>query len=132
MHPKELKYSPEHLWVKDEGEGRFRLGVTYRYQEQIKSVVYLELPRPGAELKQGEPFGAIESSKVSTDLTSPLSGTVLEVNDAAVDKPGLVNKEPYGQGWLVLLQSSCADELKTLLSADEYLEATAGETIEGP
>ena len=126
MHPKELRYSPEHVWLRDEGGGRFRLGLTYRYQEQVKSVVYLELPRVGNEIKRGEAFGAIESSKVSTDLVSPIDGTVLEVNALVAEKPGLVNKDPYGQGWLILTQAPIANAEQTLMSAEEYLAAVSG------
>ncbi len=132
MHPRDLKYSPEHIWIKDEGNGRLRLGLTYRYQEQIKSVVFLELPRVGAELRRGEPFGAIESSKVSADITAPVSGTVAEVNSAVIEKPGLVNKDPYGEGWLMVIQPSAPGELRSLLSAAEYLAATSNESGEKP
>ena len=129
MHPKELRYSPEHIWLKDEGEGRFRLGLTYRYQEQVKSVVYLELPGTRYELRRGEPFGAIESSKVSTDLISPIDGVVITANTSVAEKPGLVNKDPYGEGWLVLVQSSDTKTGQTFMSADEYLAAVSGEDV---
>jgi glycine cleavage system H protein len=112
--------------LKDEGSGRFRLGLTYRYQEQIKSLVYLELPRVGDKLKRGEPFGALESSKVSTDLTSPLDSTVVAVNAAVIVKPELVNRDPYGEGWLVLVETTELGTLPTLLSADEYLSTVNG------
>ncbi len=125
MHPKELRYSLEHIWLKDEGSGQFRLGITYRYQDQLKSVVYLELPSTGSNVRRGEPFGTIESSKASTDLTSPISGTVIAANASVVGKPGLVNKDPYGEGWLVLIQASDADAAHSLMSASEYLAATS-------
>ena len=131
MHPKELKYSLEHIWLKDEGGGQFRLGITYRYQEQLKSVVYLELPNAGSEIRCGEPFGTIESSKASTDLTSPVSGTVIASNASVVGKPGLINKDPYGEGWLVLIQAQDANAGRALLSASEYLAATSNNTDSG-
>ena len=132
MHPRDLKYTPEHLWLRDEGQGRFRAGITYRYQEEIKSVVYLDLPRVGLELRRGEPFGALESSKVSTDLTSPISGKVVEVNSAVVEKPGLVNKDPYGAGWLIVIRAGAPDEIKMLLSAEQYLAASGANIDKGP
>jgi len=132
MHPDGLKYSPQHIWLKDEGNGNLRLGITYYYQEQLKSVVFLELPGVGAELKRGEPFATIESSKVSTDLTSPVSGTVIDANLSVTEKPGLINKDPYGQGWLLVVRPSQPDELKSLLSAAKYLAIASGEAGEGP
>jgi len=132
MHPKELRYSPEHIWLRDEGSGQFRLGITYRYQEQLKALVYLELPPAGRELKCGEPFGAIESSKASVDLISPIDGTVVVANAAAIQKPGLVNADPYGEGWLVLVRSPEAGGGKSLMSADAYLAAISRETESGP
>ncbi len=129
MHPENLKYSSDHIWLKEEGEGRYRLGLTYYYQEKIKSVVFLDLPRAGAKLTRGEPFGAIESSKISTDLISPVTGTVIEANPAVLDKPGLVNKDPYGQGWLITIQPDATGELKSLLSSSQYL-ASASSGIE--
>jgi len=131
MHPQELKYSPEHLWLKNEGNGQFRLGVTDRYQLQIKSVVYLELPQAGRTLQCGEPFGAIESSKVSTDLVSPVDGTVVAMNAAVIANPSLINKDPYGEGWLVLVQLPGAEISQSLLSADEYLASVSNEAETG-
>ena len=132
MHPKELQYSPDHLWLKTEGDGQYRLGITYHYQEKIKSVVFLELPQPGARLKRGEPFGAIESSKISTDLISPLTGFVTEVNPVVTDKPGLVNKDPYGEGWLISIKPDALQEKPRFLSAGEYLSAVSSETDKLP
>ena len=132
MHPDGLKYSPQHIWLKDESNGKLRMGLTYYYQEQLKSVVFLELPGIGAELKRGEPFATIESSKVSTDLTSPVSGTVIDANPSVTEKPGLINKDPYGQGWLLVVRPSQPDELKSLLSAAKYLAIATGEAGERP
>ena len=132
MHPKELRYSLEHVWIKDEGDNQFRLGLTYRYQEQIKSVVYLELPSTGSILKHDEPFGAIESSKISTDIISPINGTVIAANSAVLEKPGLINKDPYGAGWLLLIQASDMKEVTSLLTASEYLAAATGDAGAGP
>jgi glycine cleavage system H protein len=115
MHPSELKYSPQNMWLKSEHAGVLRLGITYHYQGQLKNIVFLE------------PFGTIESSKTSSDLISPISGRVLEVNPAVLEKPGLINKEPYGQGWMILLQPNKPLELQSLLSSKQYVALTAAQ-----
>ena len=131
MHPADLNYSPQHIWLKNEGEGEYRLGITYRYQQQIKNVVFLELPSVGARLSNGEAFGAIESSKISTDLISPITGIVTTVNTAITEKPGMVNKDPYGEGWLITVKSTDTKVLQSLWSSSQYLAATADESDRG-
>jgi glycine cleavage system H protein len=127
MHPSELKYSPQNMWLKSEHAGVLRLGITYHYQGQLKNIVFLELPCVGSQITFGEPFGTIESSKTSSDLISPISGRVLEVNPAVLEKPGLINKEPYGQGWMILLQPNKPLELQSLLSSKQYVALTAAQ-----
>jgi glycine cleavage system H protein len=122
MHPKELLYSSEHIWCKKEPDGGVRLGMTYYYQEQLKNIVYVELPKMGTIVKRGQPFASFESSKTAADLASPLGGTVLETNAVLMEKPGLINKDPYGQGWIVLLKPAHPEELDCLLSAKEYID----------
>ena len=124
MHPSELRYSPEHMWLKTETDGRVRLGITYYFQDQLKNIVYIELPEVGTEVTRAEPFGSIESSKTTSDLLSPLSGRVAEANTSIMEKPGLINKDPYGQGWLLIIEPGNSEELKSLLSAKEYLALT--------
>lgn len=124
MHPSELKYSPDHIWLRTEDGGRLRLGITYYLQNRLKKVVFIELPCIGAELSRAEPFGTFESAKTTGDLISPVSGRVVEVNSALSDKPGLINKDPYGQGWLLLVEPSQPEELASLLTAKEYLAST--------
>jgi glycine cleavage system H protein len=121
MHPNELWYSPEHVWCRKEPDNSIRLGMTYHYQGQLKNIVYVELPRAGTFIKQGEPFASLESSKIATNLTSPLTGTVLETNPLLSEKPGLINKDPYGQGWMVLVKPGHLEELDGLLTAREYM-----------
>jgi glycine cleavage system H protein len=121
MHPKELLYSKGHVWCKKEPDGNVRFGMTYYYQEQLKNMVYLQLPDTGASIVRGEPFASFESSKTAADLTSPISGTVVEVNNALQDKPGLVNKDPYGQGWMLLVKPAHPEELGSLLSSQDYV-----------
>ncbi|MGA3094736.1 MAG: glycine cleavage system protein GcvH [Dehalococcoidales bacterium] len=122
MHPNELLYSPDHIWCKKETDGNVRLGMTYYYQEQLKNIVYIDLPKIGALVKKGERFASFESSKTAADLVSPISGTVLETNPLLQDKPGTVNKEPYGAGWMLMVKPSHPEELDGLLSSKEYVD----------
>lgn len=122
MHPKELLYSADHVWCRKEPSGNIRLGMTYFFQEQLKRIVYLDLPQSGMKLAKGEPLASFESSKIASDLVSPISGTIVESNKELADSPGLVNKEPYGQGWILLVAPNQPSELDALLSAQEYME----------
>lgn len=121
MLPSKLKYSKEHVWLKLEEGNIGRVGITHYYQEQLKKIVFVELPEVGAVVTLDEPFGVIESSKATSDLYSPVSGKVAEVNSLLETEPGLVNSDPYGQGWMILIELDNPDELGSLLSADEYL-----------
>lgn len=120
MYPEELKYNIEHTWLKLEGPTRGRVGITHFAQEQLKEVVFIELPEVGTETVQLEPFGVIESVKATNDLYSPVSGVIVEVNEALKDDPGVVNKDPYGAGWMVVIEFKDPDELDRLLSAEAY------------
>lgn len=119
--PRGLKYSKEHGWVKEEGE-RVRIGITDYAQGQLKEIVYVELPEKGDEIIKGESYGVIESIKAVEDLIAPISGRVLEVNEDAVDNPTIISEDPYGKGWLLVVEPSDRLELKTLLTAEEYVE----------
>ncbi|MCL2615653.1 MAG: glycine cleavage system protein GcvH [Dehalococcoidia bacterium] len=121
MHPRELLYSADHVWCKKEPDGNIRLGMTYFYQEQLKRIVYLDLPESGKSLSKGDPIASFESSKIASDLISPLSGTIVESNSELSDKPGLVNNDPYGQGWLLLIKPSQTTELDGMLSSKDYI-----------
>ncbi len=120
MHPDDLKYSTEHFWVGYEGGGRVKLGITDDYQNQLNNIIFVELPKVNTEVRKGEVFGSIESSKTISDLISPLSGEVVGVNDLLKDKPDLINKEPYGAGWMVMMVLANPKELESLMSAREY------------
>jgi glycine cleavage system H protein len=122
MHPNELLYSADHVWCKKEPDGSVRLGMTYFYQEQLKHIVYLDLPQSGNTLSKGEPVASFESSKVASDLLSPLSGTIVESHNELADQPWLINKDPYGQGWLLLIRPNLLTELDSMLSAQNYIE----------
>ena len=126
MNPKECKYSREHEWVCLESENNGKIGITDYAQSQLGDIVFLELPAPGTQLAQFQKMGEIEAVKTVSDIFSPVSGKVAEVNQSAVDEPKLVNDEPYGAGWLVKMELSQPAELDTLLSSDEYDKYVAG------
>ncbi len=127
MYPEELKYNEEHTWLKLEDEGLGRVGITTYAQEQLKEVVFVELPEIGTEVSHMEPFGVIESVKATNDLYSPVSGEVVEVNEALQDEPGRVNEDPYGEGWMVVIRITNPAEVDALVSADEYRAQVGGE-----
>lgn len=117
--PKDLKYTKEHEWIREEGD-TVVIGITDYAQDSLGEVVYVELPQDGGGVTKGEPFGVVESVKAVSDLYSPVSGTVTEVNDAIVDSPEAINDDPYGEAWMIRVELSNKTELKELLSADEY------------
>jgi glycine cleavage system H protein len=120
MYPEDLKYNPEHTWLKIEGADLGRVGITRFAQEQLKEVVFVDLPEPGTAVTHMEPFGTIESVKATNDLFSPVTGTVVDVNTALKDEPGLVNRDPYGKGWMITVRLSNRLELNRLTSASDY------------
>lgn len=121
MHPDDLLYSPGHVWSKQEPDGNIRLGMTYHYQEQLKNIVYVDFIKVGTVLKRGEPFVSFESSKTASEMASPVSGTLLATNSLTVEKPSLINKDPYGQGWMAIIKPDDPEELINLLSAKKYI-----------
>ena len=128
-YPSELKYTAEHEWVRLDGNSA-RIGITAFAQDQLGDVVYVELPKVGAQVKQFTTFGVIDSVKASSDLYSPVTGEVVAVNDALVATPELVNKEPYGEGWMIEVRLADAAEVEKLMSAETYKAHT--ETPHGP
>ncbi|MBS1261124.1 MAG: Glycine cleavage system H protein [Calditrichaeota bacterium] len=119
--PKELKYSEEHEWVRVDGDNA-TIGITDYAQGELGDVVFLELPEPGEEFKQGDSFGSIEAVKTVADLYSPVSGAVTEVNEALDDAPEKVNESPYGDGWLIKLELTDSTELDGLMDAEAYAQ----------
>jgi len=130
MYPEELNYNAEHTWLRLEGDDRGRVGITHYAQEQLKEVVFVELPEVGTEVSYMEPFGVIESVKATSDLYSPVSGEVAEVNYALADEPGLVNQDPYGRGWMVVVKMTNPAEVDLLISAAEYRALLGEEATE--
>jgi glycine cleavage system H protein len=128
MYPQELKYNEEHTWLRLEGDSQGRVGITHYAQEQLKEVVFIELPEVGTEVSHMEPFGVIESVKATNDLYSPVTGEVIEVNHTLEDEPGLVNQDPYGQGWMIVVRITAPAEVDRLISAAEYTALVGGES----
>ncbi len=123
MYPSELKYNIEHTWLRLEGDKRGRVGITHYAQEQLREVVFVEIPEKGTEVVRMEPFGVIESTKATNDLYSPVSGIVMETNHSLESEPGLVNADPYGKGWMLVIELSNPAELDLLMSAEDYQAA---------
>jgi len=117
--PADLKYTAEHEWLRIEG-GRAVVGITDYAQAQLGDVVYVELPKVGDKLRAGKAFGVVESVKAVSDLFSPLSAPVLEANQNLLDNPDRVNADPYGEGWIVVLDLEGAEGLDALLDAAAY------------
>ncbi|TAK23251.1 MAG: glycine cleavage system protein GcvH [Chloroflexota bacterium] len=119
MYPEELKYTAEHEWIRIEN-GRGRIGITSFAQDQLGDVVYVELPKVGATVKQFAVFGVIDSVKASSDLYSPVTGTVVGVNENLTTSPQFVNEDPYGAGWLIDVELALPDEVPGLMDAAAY------------
>lgn len=117
--PAHLKYTKDHEWALVEGNVA-TIGITHHAQDALGEVVFVELPAPGRALKKGDTFGVVESIKAVSDLYSPLTGKVLEVNKALTDEPGNANSDPYGAAWMIKLELSGEGETSALMSADDY------------
>lgn len=118
--PKDLRYSPSHEWVRDEGNGVVTLGITDHAQESLGDLVFVELPEVGQAIAVGDEMGVVESVKAASDLFSPVSGEVVEVNETLGDTPEVVNSDPYGDGWIARVKLSTPTELDDLLDAEAY------------
>ena len=118
-YPDDLRYHPEHDWVRLEG-GTAVFGITWFAQDALGEVVFFDPPEVGSSVTKGEPYAEVESVKAVSDVIAPMSGEVTEVNDALTDSPEQINEDPYGEGWLVKVSLSHPEEAETLLSAAEY------------
>lgn len=125
MDPTDRHYTPEHEWVKLDGDLAV-VGITSFAQDQLGDVVYVELPKPGDRVEAMKPFGVIESVKTASDLFAPVSGTVAEVNDRLMNEPQLVNDGPYEQGWLIKVTPDNPSDITSLMTAEQYGEQVAG------
>ncbi len=119
MYPKGLRYSKEHEWAKVEGK-RVRVGITKFAADRLSDVVYVELPQVGADVAFMQPFGVVESVKAVSDLYAPVTGKVVEINRAIVEKPEMINTDPYGEAWMILVEPRDTGELGQLMDAAAY------------
>ena len=118
--PEDLRYTREHEWARDEGDGKVRIGITDYAQDALGDVVYVDVPEPGTEVRGGEPLGEVESTKSVSDIYSPVTGVVSEKNAALDDAAELVNQAPYGDGWIAVIDVADGAELGRLLDAQGY------------
>jgi len=122
MHiPKDCRYTKEHEWARMD-DGIVTVGITDYAQEKLGEIVYVELPGENDDVRKDEPFGVVESTKNASDVLSPLSGKVVEINDVLEDNPELINNDPYEEGWIIKIQPEDTAEFDELMSADEYRE----------
>lgn len=120
--PDDRFYTEEHEWARLEEDGTVTIGITDHAQEQLGDVVFVDLPEVGQDVTAGAVFGAVESVKTVSDLFAPLTGTISEVNELLLDRPELVNSDPFEEGWMVVIEPSDAAELDALLAAATYDE----------
>lgn len=118
--PSELRYSESHEWVSEEDEGLVRIGITDHAQAQLGDLVFVELPEVGSTVGQGDACAVVESVKAASDIYSPVSGEVVEVNEVLIDSPETVNSEPYSDGWLFVVRLEDAEELDSLMDHEAY------------
>jgi glycine cleavage system H protein len=119
MYPENFQYTKEHEWVLAEGDVG-TVGITDHAQQELGDIVYVDLPKTGARVEQGKTFGSVESVKAVSDVYSPVTGEVIEVNQELADKPEILNTEPHGAAWLVKIRLSAPAELQGLMKAAEY------------
>lgn len=123
--PDELRYSSDHEWAKLE-DGKVRIGITDYAQDTLGDVVFVQLPDVGTQLAAGATFGEVESTKSVSDVYAPIGGTVVEVNAELVDAPNRLNEDPYGEGWLCVIEPDDPSQLDDLLDADGYRKLIDG------
>lgn len=124
--PTHLMYTKTHEWLETDADN-VTLGITEHAQQLLGDLVFVELPEIGKEVQAGEELGVVESVKAASDFYAPISGVVIAINHQVVDNPGLVNQDPYGEGWLVKMKVTAAQEIENLLDAAHYLKEVEGE-----
>jgi len=127
--PEDLKYTKEHEWVRLEG-ARAVVGITDFAQDALGDVVYADVPEVGTQVKAGEPFGEVESTKSVSDVYAPLTGNVIDRNPRLTENPEILNSDPYGDGWMVVIEVADQGEVSALLEAGAYRELTESEGSE--
>lgn len=123
--PENLRYAESHEWISPGGSS-VKIGISDYAQDQLGDVVYVELPEVGKTLAKGAPFGSVESVKAVSELYLPVAGKVVETNAALADSPELVNKAPYGEGWMIAIEPANPDEINALLTSQAYREKLKG------
>jgi len=121
VNPEDLHYTQSHEWVRIDGDVG-TIGITDYAQKELGEIVYLELPEVGHVFNANEEFGTVESVKAVSELFTPVSGEIVEINKGAVAEPGIVNDDPFGDGWMIKLKVSTDEEVQKLLSAEQYEE----------
>lgn len=118
--PEDLKYAESHEWARMQADGTVVVGITDHAQEELGDIVYIELPELGAEAHTGAEIAVVESVKAASDIYSPVSGEIIEINSALEDEPETVNHSPYADGWLFIVQASEPQDLEELMNAEDY------------
>ena len=125
--PEELRYTREHEWLRDEGNGEFTVGITEHAQETLGDMVFVDLPNVGDVVSAGDDCAVVESVKAASDIYAPISGEIIAVNDALSDSPELVNESPYQEGWIFRIKMTDDSQLADLIDAQGYLSMIAAE-----
>ncbi|MEO1022048.1 MAG: glycine cleavage system protein GcvH [Bacteroidota bacterium] len=120
--PAELKYTREHEWIRDNGDGTATVGITDFAQGELGDIVFVELEEEGFEFSREDTFGTVEAVKTVSELFAPIDGEILEINEKLEDDPETVNDDPYGDGWMVKIKIGDPSQMESLLSADDYKE----------
>src|SRR6056297_197118 len=124
-YPTDLKYTKEHEWIRDNGDGTATVGITDFAQGELGDIVFVELEEAGFEFDKDESFGTVEAVKTVSELFAPVSGEITEINEKLEDEPELVNDDPYGDGWMIKLKIGDKAEMEDLMSPEEYEEIIA-------
>ncbi len=119
MNPEDVKYHKEHTWVKVSGK-KATVGITDYAQDALGDIVYIDLPEPDTTVEANSELSEIESTKATSSVISPVSGTIIEVNDDLSESPEIINEEPYGKGWIAVLEIEDVSELDNLMDASDY------------
>ena len=125
--PSHLRYTKSHEWIETISDDTYRVGISDHAQDLLGDMVFIELPEVGAAVSAQDECAVVESVKAASDVYSPLSGEILETNESLEDSPDLVNRDPYGDGWLFIVKATDSSELDELMSADEYVELSSEE-----
>ena len=126
-YPEDYRYSKEHEWVQTDGQVG-TVGITFHAQSELGDIVYVDLPKVGTRVEQNRSLGSVESVKAVSDIFSPVTGEVIEVNTDLAEHPEKLNEDPHGGAWLVKIRLSAPDEIKQLMTASEYLDYVGAES----